>query len=629
MSAASRIHLIAAFLTLSITARAQLFEVAEASIADEQKAMSEGRVTSKALVQAYLTRIEAFDRKGPRLNAMISLNPRALEEAAALDRERAAKGPRGPLHGIPVIVKDNYGTKDMPTTAGSLALLGFIPSTDAYQVRKLREAGAVIVGKANLQELASGIVTVSSAGGQTLNPYDPTRNPGGSSGGTGAAIAASYAAAGMGSDTCGSIRIPSSHNNLVGLRPSKGLSSIAGIVPMSVTQDVGGPLARTVADLAAMLDATIGEDPADPATLVAQTRPRFADSLRSGSLKNARIGILEPLFGDGSDDQDVLRIVRAAATEMNKAGAVMVPVPMPELNGLLNGTSLIDLEFREDVGAYLAQHPNAPVQSLGEILDRGLYHASLETVFNRRNASKGRDSEEYRKALAKRVALTQAIVKLMDEQKLDALLYPTIRRKPARIGDNQGGSTCQLSAATGFPALSMPAGFTVEGLPVGVEILGRAFDDAKLVSLAYDYEQNTHHRRAPSRTPALGAAKSAPLVSWREKAASAGARRVTASFTFDPATAQLRYSLAASGFPAGELRAATLHRVSKNDTGPVVSLLANQPFSKLEGAETLSEADREKLLSGSMYLLLTSSAGPIRVALKPSVNSPKASPADR
>ena len=270
---------------IAANARAQVFEVAEASIAEEQTAMTEGRVTSKALVQAYLRRIEAFDQHGPRLNALITLNPNALREAEALDRERAAKGPRGPLHGIPVIVKDNYSTADMQTTAGTMALLGFVPASDAFQVRKLREAGAVIIGKSNLHELASGITTVGSAFGHTRNPYDPSRNPGGSSGGTAAAIASSFAAAGMGSDTCGSIRIPSSFNNLVGLRTTKGLSSIAGIVPLSTTQDVGGPLARSVADLAAMLDSTVGEDPADPATHLSagQSRPKFMDALNAGA----------------------------------------------------------------------------------------------------------------------------------------------------------------------------------------------------------------------------------------------------------------------------------------------------------------------------------------------------------
>src|SRR5579871_1325076 len=329
---------------------AQTFEVAESTIAEEAKAMSEGRITSKALVQGYLDRIAAFDHHGPRLNAIITINPKALLEAEALDRERTSKGPRGPLHGIPVIVKDNYSTADLQTTAGSIALLGFVPANDAFQVRKLREAGAVILGKSNLHELASGITTTGSAFGQTLNPYDPARHPGGSSGGTGAAIAASLAAAGMGSDTCGSIRIPSANNNLVGLRPTKGLSSIAGIVPLSTTQDVGGPLARSVADLAVMLDATIGEDPADPATHLpaGQTRPKFADHLQPGALNGARIGVLEPLFGDAADDREVIGVVRAAIEELKKEGATAMPVPMPELTAALDGSAVINAEAKED-----------------------------------------------------------------------------------------------------------------------------------------------------------------------------------------------------------------------------------------------------------------------------------------
>ncbi len=604
-----------------LTAHAQTFEVAEASIADEQKAMAEGRVTSKALVQAYLNRIEAFDRKGPRLNSLITVNPRALEEAEALDRERAAKGPRGPLHGIPVIVKDNYNTADMQTTAGSLALLGFVPPADAFQVRKLREAGAVIVGKSNLHELASGITSISSAGGQTLNPYDPSRNPGGSSGGTGAAIAASFAAAGMGSDTCGSIRIPSAVNNLVGLRPTKGLSSIAGIVPLSVTQDVGGPLARSVGDLAAILDATIGEDPNDAATHLAagQARPKFQDALQAGALKGVRIGVLEPLFGDASDDQEVIRIVRAAIEEMKKEGAVPVPVPIPELLAALEGSSVIATEFKEDLANYLAKNGNPPVHSLDEIVKSGLAHASLEPVFNLRISSKGRDSREYKIALAKRAAIQQIVAKLMEEQKLDALVYPTLRRKPARVGDPQAGSTCQLSASTGFPALSMPAGFTADGLPVGVELMGRAFDDAKLVSYAYAYEQATHHRRAPARTPALGLRTSAPVVTWESTGRASGGT-VSAKFTLDPATGALAYEVTASGFPEGEILAATIHRAGKEGNGPAIFVLANHTFTKIAGTATLSDPDREKLFAGGLYLRIAARSKGVdnlRVAMKP------------
>jgi Asp-tRNA(Asn)/Glu-tRNA(Gln) amidotransferase A subunit family amidase len=601
--------------------RAQSFEVAESSIAEEQKAMAEGRVTSRALVQAYLNRIEAFDHRGPRLNALIMVNPNALREAEALDRERAAKGPRGPLHGIPVIVKDNYSTADMQTTAGTMALLGFVPSSDAFQVRKLREAGAVIIAKSNLHELASGITTTGSAFGQTLNPYDPARNPGGSSGGTGAAIATSFAAAGMGSDTCGSIRIPSSVNNLVGLRPTKGLSSIAGIVPLSVTQDVGGPLARSVADLAVMLDNTIGEDPADPATHLqsGQSRPRFMDALQAGALKGARIGVLEPLFGDASDDQDVLRVVRAAIEELKKEGATAVSVPMPDLQANLDQSSVINSEFKEDLAHYLAKNGNPPVHSLEEIVRGGLIHSSLETVLTARANSKGRDASEYRLALAKRAVLQQMIVKLMEDQKLDALVYPTLRRKPAAIGAPQGGSTCQLSASTGFPAISMPAGFTADGLPVGVELLGRAWDDAKLVSYAYAYEQATHHRRAPDRTPALGGQTSVPLINW-ESSASRAKSALSAKFTFDPTTNALGYMVAATGFADDEILLATIHRISKDENGPVIAVLSNHSFKSIAGSETLSNIDRQNLMSGKLYLRIATRSkitDNTRIALKP------------
>ena len=583
--------------------------------------MAEGRVTSRALVQAYLHRIEAFDRRGIRLNALISLNPNALRDAEALDRERVTKGPRGPLHGIPVIVKDNYSTADMQTTAGSLALLGFVPSSDAFQVRKLREAGAVIIGKSNLHELASGITTTGSAFGQTLNPYDPSRNPGGSSGGTAAAVAASFAAAGMGSDTCGSIRIPSAANNLVGLRPTKGLSSIAGIVPLSATQDVGGPLARSVADLAVMLDATIGEDPADPATHLqpGQSRPNFNDALDAGALKGAHIAILEPLFGDASDDQEAIRMVRASIEDFKKQGATAVAVPMPDLMADLNGSSVINTEFKEDLANYLANNGNPPVHSLEEIVRGGLFHASLEGVLNARVAAKGRDSREYKIALAKRAAIQQIILKLMDDQKLDALVYPTLRRKPARINEPQGGSNCQLSASTGFPAISMPVGFTADGLPVGVELLGRAFDDAKLVSYAYAYEQQMHRRRAPARTPPLGGALSVPLVGWQSSVQAPGTNAtVVARLRLDPATNELTYQVTAAGFPEGEILAATVHRAVNGENGPVIAVLSNHAFQSIAGTEKLSDPDREKLFSGGLYLRIARSKGAdnMRIPLK-------------
>jgi Asp-tRNA(Asn)/Glu-tRNA(Gln) amidotransferase A subunit family amidase len=269
---------------------------------------------------------------------MIALNPAAVDEAVALDEERRLGRVRGPLHGIPVVIKDNYETRDMPTTGGSAALAGFTTGRDAFQVQKLRDAGVVILGKTNLHELAAGIITISSLGGQTRNPYDPARTPGGSSGGTAAAVAASFAVAGMASDTCGSIRIPAANNNLFGLRGTAGLSSRTGIIPLSHTQDIGGPLARTVVDLALMLDATVGEDPADPVTAASrgQLNGRFRDRLAPDALKGARIGVLKALFGSSPEDEEVTGIVRKALDVMKAQGAELLEVQIPGLEEVLN-----------------------------------------------------------------------------------------------------------------------------------------------------------------------------------------------------------------------------------------------------------------------------------------------------
>ena len=351
------------------------FEVQEKTIEELQAALTSGAVTSRTLVLAYLARIRAYDLQGPKLNAMISMAPRILETADALDRERAQRGPRGPLHGIPIVVKDNFETADMPTTAGTVALTGFLTGRDAFQVKRLRDAGAIIIGKTNLHELASGITTISSAGGQTRNPYDVSRTPGGSSGGTGAAVAASFAAAGMGSDTCGSIRIPSANNNLFGLRGTAGLSSRTGIVPLSHTQDIGGPLARTVRDLAIMLDATVGADPEDAVTQASAGHipASFRESLKADALTGLRIGVVKNLFGASPEDEEVGAIDRRALESMRRAGAELIDVSLPGIEELMRGSSLIDAEFKFDLSEYLKRWPDAPVHSLGEILERGDY----------------------------------------------------------------------------------------------------------------------------------------------------------------------------------------------------------------------------------------------------------------
>jgi amidase len=479
------------------------FDPYEKTIPELAAAMRDGLVTSHALVEAYLARIDAFDHRGPAINAVIAINPRALADADVLDRERTAGRVRGPLHGIPIVVKDNYDTIDLPTTAGSVALKGSMTGRDAFQVKKLRDAGAVIVGKTNLHEFARGITTVSSLGGQTLNPYELSRNPGGSSGGTGAAVAANFAAAGMGTDTCGSIRYPAAHNSLVGLRPTMGLSSRSGIVPLALSQDVGGPLARSVTDIAIVLDATAGVDPSDPVTRrsAGHIPPTYTATLDRNGLRGARIGVLLPLFGEAPDDQRVGSVARSAVRQMAERGAVPIDVSVPV--PAEGEASLIRLEFKANLNEYLSKTPGAPVRTLAEIIDKKVIHPSLEQGFRRSNDVVSLDTDEYRGIAAKQAQLREALLKAMDEQRIVALVYPTLRRVAATIGEPQVGGNCTASAVTGLPAITVPAGFSDNGMPVGIEFLGRPFSEPDLLRLAYAFEQTTHHRRPPASTPQL------------------------------------------------------------------------------------------------------------------------------
>jgi amidase len=484
---------------------AQTFEVHEATILEIQQAMIDGRITSVELVDAYLERIRGYDLAGPSLNSILYVSRTAREDAAALDRERAEGRVRGPLHGVPVLLKDNYDTHDMPTTAGSMALAGVVPPTDATVVRQIREAGAVILGKTNLHEWAYGYTTISSLGGQTLNPYDPGRIAGGSSGGTGAAIAASLAAIGWGTDTCGSIRVPAALNGLFGLRSTKGLASVHGIIPLAHTQDVPGPLARTVTDLAIGLDVTVGADPLDPATSILQGRelPRFVEALDEDALRGARIGILTNYFGNAPEDREVGDLVREAITLMSARGAVVIDVTFPAIDSILDGTSVIQQEFEADLVAYLHGNPSSPWKTLEEIVESGLYHPAVAGSLARAEAAPGPDSPQYRAALDRRARAREAVIAFLDAQDLDALAYPSVRRPPglARDGQLQQGVACQLSSGTGLPALTVPAGRTEDGLPAGFEILGRPFDDARLVAIAYSYERAFSPRVPPRLTP--------------------------------------------------------------------------------------------------------------------------------
>ena len=486
------------------------FEVAEASIVELGAAMEEGRITSEELVEQYLARIEAYDDRGPALNAIIVLNPEAVETARALDAERAAIGARGPLHGVPVLLKDNYDMAGLPTTNGSIAMAGLMPPDDAFQVRRLREAGAVILGKTNLHEFARGITTISSIGGQTLNPYDMSRNPGGSSGGTAAAVAASLAAAGMGSDTCGSIRIPSAHNSLVGLRGTVGLSSRDGVVPLSHTLDIAGPLARSVTDLALLLDATVGSDPSDPVTAEADAHipDSYTSALDADALQGARVGVLTMLVRQDPADEPVARLIDQAVADLRRLGAEVEEVEIDGLAELLDSYVVLSHEFKFDLNAYLAVTPDAPVSSLAQVLAEGRYHPAVRERLEASNQVETLDTEVYREALGRRETVRRLLEETLNELELDAVIYPTMRQQAAVIGEPQGGDNCRLSPHAGLPAITVPAGFTPDGLPVGLEMLGRAFAEPRLIALAYAFEQGTKHRRPPAATPPLGS----PLV---------------------------------------------------------------------------------------------------------------------
>ena len=600
----------------------EFFEVHEQSILDLQAAQTSGRVTSRGLVESYLARIQAYDQAGPRLNAIVMINPRAREDADAMDRERAAKGPRGPLHGIPVLIKDNYDTADMPTSGGTLGLAMLQPAADAFQVKKLRDAGAVILGKTTMHELAAGITNVSSLTGQTRNPYDLYRTPGGSSGGTGAAIGASFAAAGMGSDTCGSIRIPSANQNLVGLRGTHGLSSRTGVIPLSSTQDIAGPLARSVTDLAIMLDATVGADPADAVTAEGTKHiPKsYRDGLAADGLKGARIGRLTALWGNAPEDDEVAGIIRKALDGMKAQGAEVVDIIVPGLDELLRDSSVINDEFKFDLAAYLARHANAPVKSLGEIIERGLHHQALDQTFRLRNAPEKKETEHYRQAFVKRRALRAAVMAALEEQRIDAVAYPTLRRKPALIGEAQAGSSCQLSATTGLPAISMPAGFTTDGLPIGLELLAGAWEEAKLLKYAFAWEQATKPRRPPFSTPPLvkGVAP-APIgmtmgmtggVTGKEPAP---ATSMKLTWEYDQTTGSLRYDASATTATTDRVLGLTLQRSDGEKPGPIVAHLLAPNQVTGAGTITLRGRDREDFVAGKLFVHFYTRSSPLGV----------------
>lgn len=491
-----------------------VFELDEITIAALQDGMKSGQYTARSLTEKYLARIDAIDQNGPAIRSVIETNPDALAIADELDKERKAKGARGPLHGIPVLIKDNIDTADrMMTTAGSLALVGSKPPKDSHVVKKLRESGAVILGKTNPSEWANirsnhSTSGWSGRGGLTKNPYALDRNPCGSSSGTGAGISANLGAVGVGTETDGSIVCPSSANGLVGIKPTVGLISRSGIIPISHTQDSAGPMCRTVRDAAILLGAMVGVDPDDAATS-ASGRKAFDDytSYLQPNRPGARIGVVRKYFGF-NDDVDAL--MELALDVLKKNGAVIVdPADIATIGRTgMNENNVLLYELKADLNAYLARlGPNAPVKTLEDVIEFNDQNKIKEMpyfgqdMFLKAQAKGDLTTKEYVDALADnlRLARQEGIDATMDKFKLDALVAPT--GGPAWItdlinGDNASGQTSTAAAVACYPSVSVPAGY-VHGLPVGISFFGRAWTEPTLISIAYGFEQATKVRKAP------------------------------------------------------------------------------------------------------------------------------------
>ncbi len=496
------------------------FELDEMSIADLRAALTKGRLTARSATEKYLERIEEIDRRGPGLNSVIEVNPDAIKIAEALDREAKDGRTRGPLHGVPVLIKDNIDTADrMQTTAGSLALVGSKPVRDAFIVERLRAAGAVLLGKTNLSEWANFRSTHSSSGwsgrgGQTRNPYALDRNPCGSSSGSGAAVAANLCAAAVGTETDGSIVCPSSANGIVGIKPTLGLVSRSGIIPIAHSQDTAGPMARTVADAALLLQALTGFDPRDPTAKVhgsiipfSTHHPDFSRSLDPTALRGARVGVARKFFGF---NDKVDRLMNDAIDVLKRSGAVIIdPADIPTQGKFDDSEFEVLLyEFKTDLNKYLASlQPGAHPRTLKELIDFNEKNKEREMpffgqeIFIRAEAKGPLTDRAYLAALRKNHLLSRAqgIDAVMTRHRLDALVAPT--GGPAWTtdlvnGDHFSGASSTPAAVAGYPNVQVPAGF-VHGLPVGISFFGRAFTDAKLIGLAYAFEQATKHRQPP------------------------------------------------------------------------------------------------------------------------------------
>lgn len=487
------------------------FTLVETTISQIHEAFRNGSLTSEELVKAYLNRIQTYDQS-TRLNAIILVNPEAIATARQMDAEFRKTRKLRPLQGIPVIVKDNFNTKGLQTTGGSIALKGFEPTEDAYQVQKLREAGAIILAKSNMAEWAfTPMHSQSSMAGETLNPYNLAYVPAGSSGGTAAAVAANLGAVGLGSDTGNSIRGPSSHNALAGFRTSLGLVSRYGIIPLYERNDVGGPMCRTVEDAARMLEVTAGYDPHDPITRQSKGHiPKtYTQFLRKDGLQGARIGVLRQL-SDKNIHPEVKLLFDQAISDLKRLGAQVVDVTITDFDSLRANQWCAT--FKADLENYLATFVKRDtLKTLADVIRVGGYSDLVRDRLTYQLTHTGRAvhpevacGDAFTDPL--RIAFRKAVEAEMDRQHVEALIYPSWNYPPALVGDAKGykGDNSQVIAPhTGQPAFTIPMGFTTGNLPAGLQFLGRMFDEPTLIRLTYAYEQGTHHRRPPVQFSAL------------------------------------------------------------------------------------------------------------------------------
>lgn len=489
--------------------------IEEATIDELHAAMKAGQLTCRGLVQRYLRRIEAYDKNGPAINAIVVVNADAEKRADERDQQFKRSGFVGPLHCVPMVVKDNFETIGLQSANGSLALAGFVSARDAFQVKRVKEAGAIVLAKSNMAEWAfTPYETLSSIlPGYTKNPYALDRVTAGSSGGTAAAVAANFAAAGLGSDTGNSIRGPSSHQALVGIRSTMGLTSRTGVMPLNLLADIAGPMARTVSDVARLFQAIVGDDPDDPATAVSRGRPAvdYSAALSREGLKGARIGVLRQAYERDSTDAEIVRVFMTAVDDLRHAGAVIVdPAAVDGLDQIRRPSGMGPcMGFKYDLNRYLAGHGDrVPMKSLAEIVKSGRFHPTVQRRLEQaeQGPENGPDSPECKADAAYREQVRAAVVTTMERLKLDAFVYPTWSNPPRLIGDLNtppGDNSQFFSPTTGFPSVQVPMGYTRGVLPAGMTFFGRAWSEATLLKFAYAYEQATHHRRPPASVPPL------------------------------------------------------------------------------------------------------------------------------